>query len=50
MATEPLTRPVGYPDDWEPPRRASVEEFRRISEASDRRYDYRDGWIGSDHE
>jgi Uma2 family endonuclease len=42
MASEP-TRHEGYPDDWEPPRRVSVEEYLRIDNASNKRYEYLDG-------
>lgn len=42
MASEP-TRYEGYPADWEPPRRASVEEYLRIDNASTKRYEYLDG-------
>jgi hypothetical protein len=37
MASEPRAKPDGYPADYEAPRRVSVEEFRRISDASDKR-------------
>lgn len=43
MATEPVAPTV--PADWEPPRRVTVEEYRRINEASSTRYEYRDGWM-----
>ena len=42
MATEPTTT-AGPPPDWEPPRRVSVEEYLRINEASEKRYEYDEG-------
>jgi Uma2 family endonuclease len=43
MATE--SRPPIVPADWEPPRRVSQEEYRRISQASSTRFEFRDGWM-----
>lgn len=43
MATEPLApaEVVG----WAAPRRATIEEYRRINRSSRTRYEYRNGWM-----
>lgn len=43
MATEPHAPAI--PAGWEPPRRVSIEEYRRIDAASSVRYEYRDSWM-----